>query len=411
MQAPAQAPEHMLPQAVPVPGGPRYVVSWSIALDAQQVAARSLGVDHRKVDEAPGRTDPVVRLVSEPGQGQSHGLLERRISRVVRLLGRGFCSGRGVGQERLQRPYPLGVGAAQVDVLRRQVGEHFAALFGPGDQHVQPALPAVPVQRPKVHVGGPVSGAPVPDADENDVSLVALHRLQVLDEERLVGMGREEPLAGGVLPPEQLQLVLDCPHLGRAEGGHAEGQARAGPGVVHHGPRHLFRLQLVCPAVPPVVHRIGKMAVLQPQILAGRVGAREDHQAAVVELPVRNGDQRLVAAAIVPSQHPVGRALGCEQAQYALDVGGRVLLVVVVPVLGHGVEEIGRRKLLAVPHDDSLIGAENGAEGVDRFHLAGLIEDNHVEFQTARRDVGGNGEGAHHEYGLDRLDRVAGPLH
>ena len=50
-------------------------------------------------------------------------------------------------------------------------------------------------------------------------------------------------------------------------------------------------------------------------------------------------------------------------------------------------------------------------QGLDRPHLAGLVEDYKIEVEGSRLQEVGDGKRAHHEDGLDRLDCVAGTLH
>ena len=92
---------------------------------------------------------------------------------------------------------------------RRGGGEHLAPPPGARDQHVQPPLAALAVQRPEVHRHRAVLVPPVADGDEDDVALVALDVLEVLDEERLGrAVRRRTPELGSCLG-EQLELVPD----------------------------------------------------------------------------------------------------------------------------------------------------------------------------------------------------------
>jgi hypothetical protein len=125
------------------------------------------------------------------------------------------------------------------------------------------------------------------------------------------------------------------------------------------------------------------VVVDQASAVATPVGAWEDDEAVFVELVVRDGDQRLVPAAVVPAQHALRGTLGGEQAEHALQVGRQVVLV---ELLGthQAIEEAGGGKLLAVPHDHHLLAAGDRPQRVDRPHLAGLVEDDQVELQRAR---------------------------
>ena len=178
--------------------------------------------------------------------------------------------------------------------------------------------------------------------------------------------------------------------------------------MLHHGPGDRLRLGGVDPLA--LVVGAGIVAEDEPRVLLAHVGAREDHEAVVVELVVRHGDQRLVAAAVVPPQHPLGRSAGAEQPQDALEVGG-LAQVLLVGAVGHPVEEARRRELFAVAHDHGLLAPKDRSQGLDRTHLARLVEDHEVEADRAGRDVLRDRQRAHHEDRLDRLDRASRPLH
>jgi len=47
-------------------------------------------------------------------------------------------------------------------------------------------------------------------------------------------------------------------------------------------------------------------------------GAWKDNKAIIVKLIVGNSNQGIMAAAVVPAQHPLGSALGKKEAQNAL---------------------------------------------------------------------------------------------
>ena len=73
------------------------------------------------------------------------------------------------------------------------------ALAGTSDEHVETPLATFLVEGTKVHRHVATVDLAVADADQNHVSLVALHVLQVLDEERLLRVIRKERLGGQVL--------------------------------------------------------------------------------------------------------------------------------------------------------------------------------------------------------------------
>ncbi|MNP49608.1 hypothetical protein D3C76_1438030 [compost metagenome] len=92
----------------------------------------------------------------------------------------------------------------------------------------------------------------------------------------------------------------------------------------------------------------------------------EDHQFAVVKLDVRNRNQRLVSAPIVPAQIALLATSGLKHAQNTFNVGGSALFVVHLDIT---TEEVGRRHLAGVTHNHNLLAAHDGAKCIDGFHL------------------------------------------
>ena len=93
----------------------------------------------------------------------------------------------------------------------------------------------------------------------------------------------------------------------------------------------------------------------------------------------------------MPAQHPFGSAARAEHAEDALEVGGCRGLCSVGVLIGHAVEEARGRKLPGVSDDDRLRGAQDGAQGVHRSDLAGLVEDDEIEMDRAGRNELGDG--------------------
>ncbi len=130
------------------------------------------------------------------------------------------------------------------------------------------------------------------------------------------------------------------------------------------------------------------------------VCVRKGHQPVIVEEPVRERDQLLVAAPIVPIER--GRhELRARLAQEAVEVHDLLGLLVVV-VLAH--EERGRRQLFRIADDDRLVCAKERGYRVLRHDLRRLVEDDEVEGRLFRVDVLTDGKWAHHETWLQRED-------
>src|SRR5439155_2815392 len=71
--------------------------------------------------------------------------------------------------------------------------------------------------------------------------------------------------------------------------------------------------------------------------------------------------------------------------------------------------DAGRGQLLLVPGQDQGAPAVDGADGISRADLAGLVEDDHVEVHVGGQVLADRPRG-HQEAGLDRLADVTGLL-
>ena len=79
---------------------------------------------------------------------------------------------------------------------------------------------------------------------------------------------------------------------------------RVGDGVCFAGVEALSDSSLVA--------RASLVAKVKAGFLTFRVRTRKEHEPIVIELVVRDGDQRFVPAAVVPAQHAFGCARGAE---------------------------------------------------------------------------------------------------
>lgn len=116
------------------------------------------------------------------------------------------------------------------------------------------------------------------------------------------------------------------------------------------------------------------------------VGARYNEESVLVELAVRDGDQRLVAASVVPAKHALRQATGCEQAEDAFNVGNLCTLPVVFLRLrsGHLGEKCRGWQLAFVANDNDLFGSGNRAKRVHGLYLGSLVHHQQVERYSTR---------------------------
>jgi hypothetical protein len=148
----------------------------------------------------------------------------------------------------------------------------------------------------------------------------------------------------------------------------------------------------------------------------GQAAVRNGVQVARVEGRVREADERLVAAAVVPGQQrgrQVARALvqeavGIEHDGDAVAAFAFSSLFTLVILNRDGVvlriaarrEEAGRRQLHLVAHHDDLRRTVQRGHGFFHRDLAGLVEDDHVEQVGRQRQRVGHRQRAHEPDGL-----------
>ena len=134
---------------------------------------------------------------------------------------------RGVLEEPAQQLDAPGLGAAGIHVEMAERRDHGHPRPGAGDGDVQAPLPALEEQRAEPVRQRPARVLAVADAQDDRVALVALHPLEVLDEEPLVPLRVEEVLELGMLLDGALDRGFDPPRMGDAHRDDAERLAAA----------------------------------------------------------------------------------------------------------------------------------------------------------------------------------------
>ena len=141
----------------------------------------------------------------------------------------------------------------------------------------------------------------------------------------------------------------------------------------------------------------------------GRRASRawERHEPVTVDVAIRKGDERFVAASVVPVERP-RRLEKCghdvEDALEPSDFGGLVL--VDFPFSCR--EESCRRKLVSVAGDDGLSPAEQGCGGILGQDLACLIKNDDVEEGSVRWNQLADGKRAGHPARAKRQKHFGG---
>ena len=86
------------------------------------------------------------------------------------------------------------------------------------DRHVEPARPAVAIERAKIQRHLPLGIPAVANAQQDDVTLIALHGLEVFDEKPLQAIAGKEAFAIGIRAQAVVDLIFNCVHLRIAKG-------------------------------------------------------------------------------------------------------------------------------------------------------------------------------------------------
>ena len=190
-------------------------------------------------------------------------------------------------------------------------------------------------------------------------------------------------------------------------------RVRAGP---HPRVRDAHLVSVVRPALhAPQADAVAAGAVVGPGGHGQR--AREGQQAAVVVVPVGEGDQGLHPAAVVPGQATARHAA----AQAAVQDRAALPAVRTLQVLAGpgGARHGSGRHLLGVPDDDHRLPPAHGPHGPGHRDLGGLVEHDDVHVaavgrEEARGRVRGDQEArgdGHHEVpvGVDQAPHVQRP--
>ena len=242
METPAETLEHLLPQAVAVAGNLRRVVRRPIALDTDHVAARVVRVEDPDVDAVAGGADLRHRVVPPRADRAEHLLLQRRLR---------FPSGRaGSSQDRSSpvlcvreirlkcRKAAGGVGRSKP--IGGERAHHVHPVARSCHRDVEPTPSARLVHRPEVHRHLPSAIGSVADAQNDDVAVVALHVLEVLDEEAVEPVRPERSIQLRVRATQPVDRVLDGLRLRARQRDHTDGEVRALSDMVRDDLRDLL---------------------------------------------------------------------------------------------------------------------------------------------------------------------------
>src|ERR1019366_950729 len=132
----------------------------------------------------------------------------------------------------MRQPFRLRV--AQLDVAAADRADDDEPLASARDGDIQSAFAAFAIERAEVQFDLALLVASVADAEENDVALIALHRLKILDEKSFETIGLEESFKVRLLAQLAFDLILNGVHLREAEGDDAERLVRRRAEMIEH---------------------------------------------------------------------------------------------------------------------------------------------------------------------------------
>ncbi len=209
---PPQRLQHPWPHLVAIARIARVAIVLTIALDPEEVAPRLLRVRDPDIDPVPRAPDLRIHRkafgVQPGGERFHHGRSEPR---SVHIAVAGGTEPVVACMEEIifEVAQPVRVDPVVLQRLRLERREHDRLVPRPRHRHIEPTVPTALVQRAEVIAQRPVRPRSVPHADQDDIALVSLHRLQVLDEERLLVAvhADREPLLEG--EPRLLQFCAD----------------------------------------------------------------------------------------------------------------------------------------------------------------------------------------------------------
>ena len=278
------------------------MVACAVAFHSQQEAALVIRIVYGQVDLEPGRSD--LRLDAVPVSLQRHGdrLFERAVHRCTGHDRHVHLSRLGELQEPLQHSRPRVPCHVEADVGVPDRCEDPALLPCPGEEHVEPALAAFARDGAETlgHVAAGVLA--VTDRNEHHVAFVTLDILKILHEERLILALPAEGVEFGILSAHEFQGVADRVPLSHGKGHDAKGLVRPPARVGEHLLRQGLRLPRIVALLASLVFAI-HVDKGHSYIASSRVRTGRTDQAIVIELMVRDPNQRGMLGAVMPAQH------------------------------------------------------------------------------------------------------------
>ena len=368
---PAKIAQDLFADFVSITGGCGAVVGGPIAFDAGEVSAGSIGVDNAEVHAEAGDTDLRNDIPATLLQAFSDGLFEggfkaadgtsvgggQRNSSAISVIEKGFQMDDTDVADTID---------AEFFGFEGGIDDEFATCAG--DSHIEPSVSAFAVEWPEVECHRPGLIGSEGDGEQHHIAFVALDIFEVLDDCWFNALFAEIPFDCRLFPACLIQQVFDQGLLGEIEGDDAQcgalifGEQESGQhalGDIGHNCVGFFPVGTTFAAIEEAIREIlqGDSAVLSD-------GGGKGDQLVVVVVPVGEGDEGFVAAAVVPVQLQCGQA---RCASFVEDTFEILFVILKLFVLGVGIvatEEICGWKLFGVTDDYGLAAACDGTDGI-----------------------------------------------
>jgi hypothetical protein len=208
----------------------------------------------------------------------------------------------GIVEVGTQHPRPDRLDPTQVYIARMDGTYQDYLLLGSGNGNVQSSLTALHIQGAEAHGKLTLLIRSVAYADDDSVTLITLHVLQVLDEKGFASILPEGLLHVGTVAAKQCQFIQDGELLPLIEGNHAEGLIRVLLKKLEHETSGLTRLgRIVASSASGMPATVGHELKLHSRCAIRVANAGKRRQLVRIEVVVRESDQRLAPAAVMPS--------------------------------------------------------------------------------------------------------------
>ena len=170
------------------------------------------------------------------------------------------------------------------------------------DRHIQTPLTTITVNRAEILDHTAIGVFAVADTENDRVSFVTLHTLQALHKERFITLLTEESFEARMLGSAPVDNIFDGPGLRIAICDYTQRPIRVLFEMLEYEVRDLLCLFWIVLLSAPFIYAVRNQHIFDAHICLVVHSRREGCKAAVINLGVRERNQVLVTATIVPLQ-------------------------------------------------------------------------------------------------------------